>query len=238
MNVELDALEYAVLEQTYRFGLGLPEMAAFVVRLRNAKVTAHDLLDSLAAKGYLGQAPLYGNRRYYFLDDRAHQEFDLDKSDMGPLKEREKVYRYAMLRLCLESNPPRRPLTRSDFKYHFPQLFDARPRGRQNSRKQQPRFRSYYLAGSRLGLLRVDFGGNGRYDRILAAVYRQFRTHQSMPPYAELITRDAFELAIVTAFRTKARRLMVDLANGTTDTPITVHAVPEMREFIAPPEEP
>jgi hypothetical protein len=233
MDAELNPVERMILEQTYRFGMGLPQLGRLVSGPLVADCDIHDALDGLAAREYLGQATLYGTHRYYFLGERAAKEFELDKADIGPLKEREKTLRLAMVRVCLAATPPHRPLTRSDFEHHYPALFRARPRGSEQ-RSQEPRFRDYYLAGARLGLVRVDFGGRGRYDRILKKAYRQIVTHNAMPPYARLIADEAFELTIVTAFPTKAVRLRADAADGRIGVPINVHLVEELRELVAP----
>ena len=231
----LDTIEQALLEQTYRFGMGTPELGTLVPEIRNDSQTALDVLDALSAKNYLGQAPLYGKLHYYFLAQRAHHEFELEQCEIGPLKEREKTQRFAMLRLALESKPPYRPLTVTDFRDHFSELYYASPNGT-TQRKQEPRFRDYYLAGSRLGHLVVDSAGTGRYDRILKKACRQIGTHLAMPPYAQLIRSAAFETTIVTAFQSKATRLKADLTNLSTDAPIKIHVVTEIREFIAPPK--
>ena len=232
--MKLDRVEQAMLEQTYRFGLGIPELGSLVQGIGDL-TTGTDVLDALSAKGYLGQAPLFGRRRYYFLANRAQTDFDVNQNETGPLKETEKALRYAMLRVALESSPPHRPLTPTDFRDYFPELFDARPRGTKG-RRQQPRFRNYYLAGHRLGLLRVESLSGGRFDRILKKACGQIATHLNMPAYEQLIRNKTFEVTIAIAFPSKAMRLRADLADMTTDVPIAIRVVSELREFIAPPK--
>ena len=198
MNTELSPCEDGMLEQAFRFGFGLPELASVIPSCDPAR--ALDVLDSLAAKRYLGQACLYGNRQYYFLAERMLEEFDVAANEIGPLKEPEKLRRYAMLRFCLESAPPHRPLTTSDFEQFFPELFHAHP-------TQQPHCRDYYYTGTRLGCLRVDRGGSGHYERVLKNALSHLGKLSHWAPYSELIACGALELAIVTAFATKARRL-------------------------------
>ena len=61
--------------------------------------------------------------------------------------------------------------------------------------------------------------------------------HRNIPAYRELIDSGFFELAVVTTFESKAKRLREELAEQTSlaDIPLRVHAVPELIEFIAPP---
>ena len=85
-------------------------------------------LHQLCHAGFLGQAPLYHNRRYFFLDARGAAAVaeelpeGVTRQPYGPLSERAKIKNYAMLTFCCLGNHRPQRLSPADFTAHFPDL--------------------------------------------------------------------------------------------------------------------
>ena len=81
-----------------------------------------------------------------------------------------------------------------------------------------------------LGFLRVDMGGHGRWDRVLAKCREDARRHAAMPAVNQAIAADQFEIALVTSLPQKAERLCQALKqlSSLPAIPIRVTSIPEL----------
>ena len=99
---------------------------------------------------------------------------------------------------------------------------------------------NYYVDLARdqpkLGFLRVDTVGRGRWDRIVAKALDDVRKHRLETAFSRFIERDALEIRVVTALKQKANRISRALKNKPTSLgqSIEVSAVPELLNLIAP----
>lgn len=180
---------------------------------------ARDAMKQLAAAGCLREVTLYGNVTC-FVPAGHHRE--------KPLSETSKIRALAMLSVCASASHHRTRLTATEFEKYFPEL--RRPGLPMN----------YYVnfAGDqpRLGFLRVDTGGHGRWDRIVAKALDDVRKHQVEPAFGRFIQRDALEIRVVTALHQKRNRITRALTDKPTSLAqsIEISVVPELLNLIAP----
>lgn len=181
-------------------------------------------LQKLLRAGQLQRVPLFHNRNAYCPPRTRH-------SESGQLSESWKLRAYAMLLFCCQGTTSRERLTREELRKHFPTLYDpGRPM-------------NYYIDHSgdstRLGVLRVDVGGRGRWDRILGKAREDVLKHQGMAGVRDLITNGQFEVTVLTALPQKASRLCDTLASEfhPLDACIRVSSAQELLYLIAPPHD-
>ena len=132
--------------------------------------------------------------------------------------------RYAMLQFCCGS-PRRNKLTSDELRARFPVLV---------------RFGSchnYYIAESgsqpRLGFLRVDLCGPGRWDRIVSKTLGDIHWHSSVPLIRELLACGSFEVTVITAELAKAERIRERLlGKQLLGVPARVATFPELARLI------
>ena len=231
--IALDSLQAETLREAYRFRIAVAEEFEQLPVFSDAPYQAVEVLDALATEHeYLEPIPLYGDRVCYKLAARFSRDFACDFDSSRPLKERDKIKAYSMLRFCVsDSDTRRQALTAIDFDQHFPQ-FCTEPVA-----KNRPLYRNYYLSPPKLGVLRIDHGGEGHWKRILTAIQRDLQKHRSIPAYQKLIEDDGFELAVVTMFERKAKRISDELTDQLLlqRVPLRVLAVPELLNLISPP---
>jgi hypothetical protein len=232
---KLDPLESTTLEYAFRYRHAVAALFEQLPIFADAPRTAAEVLDALATEhGYLESTPLFGQKTCYKLTPRFSRDFDCDFDTSRPLKERDKTKSYAMLRFCLaDKEVKRQALTAFDFEQDFPQLCTG------SVAKNKPLFRNYYISASesRLGVLRVDSGGEGHWKRILTAAQREVQKHNNIPAYQELINSGQFELCVATMFESKAKRIRDELADQLLlhRVPLRVLAIPELLNLISPP---
>jgi hypothetical protein len=173
-------------------------------------------LARLKAQRRVAVSWLYAGRRYYVLREA-------DDSDR--LSETAKVRHFARLAFCCLSSTPRLGLTRTELVARVEGL--ALP--------SSPS--AYYVEADRIGFLRVDVGGPGRWDRILAKALEDAREHAQDPAWRPWIDAKLFEITILTALPQKAERLYRALAvlDQSPSATIRVTALPELLYLIAPP---
>jgi hypothetical protein len=100
---------------------------------------------------------------------------------------------------------------------------------------------NYYVDTShsqpRLGFVRVDAGGRGRWDRVLAKCRSDLEAHCTVSGFRKFIDRQAFEITLITALPQKARRLAESMSSlrDARVSMIKVVAMPELLNLIAPP---
>lgn len=251
MTRELDPTTYDVLDHVARYRIGVAEALvatppfadvspARMKRMLRALCEAPTPAPTSATEGpLLASAPLFGGRRYVYLtragraaigeaevETRAEAERG-GRRRAGALSEIAKVRAYGVLAFCCLSDRPRQRLTAEEFRRNFPE-------------HHRPGLPMGYYAdhqARRLGFVRVDAGGRGRWDRIAERVREDLRRHRERPAFRASIAAGAFELALVTATRRKAERLwpIFGEESRASGVPIHVHVAPELLELIAPP---
>ena len=192
-------------------------------------------LAQLCRLGHLGTTALFRNLPYYFL---AYADLNVSVPNAnlpngehrrGPLSEQAKVRNYAMLSFCCLSHHKRQRLTADDFQRHFPDMY--RPGTPLN----------YYIdteaSEPRLGFLRVDTGGHGRWDRILAKARADIDAHWMNSEVRPFIDRGLFEVTLITALPQKAMRMRrsLDESTDTRKRLLRICVCPDLINLIAPP---
>ncbi len=216
-------------------------------RMTVREAVAKDLNESLAAArrtlaqavhdGYVNVAPLYRNRRYFYLtqlgaNSAATLASGINPPKRGPLSETAKMRAYAMLAFCCMHDTARERLTAVEFQTHFPDLYRPGMSG------------NYYIDTAdkrpRIGLLRVDFGGRGRWDRIIGKVRHDIEGHFMDAGFRRLLGHELFEITIVTALPQKALRVRQTLAShrDAHRVPVRVVAMPDLLHLVMPPPTP
>lgn len=224
MNVALTRLrretEATLLELAERFQL-ITADAVMCLRseLFKDRADADGMLNQLVAAGTLREITLYGDVSCFVPPDRNRDKV---------ISETTKIRALAMLQVCASHSKSRRRLTANEFSRYFPEL--KRPGLPMN----------YYVDLSqeqpKLGFLRVDTGGHGRWDRIVAKALDDMRKHRLKSAFARFVKRDALEVRVVTALPQKAVRICRELNDKPTilTRSVQVSVVPELLSLIAP----
>lgn len=237
MTRELDPTTYDVLDHIARYRIGVPE--ALVTTPPFAEFSPGRMARTLRAlsesteEPLLASAPLFGDRRYFYLTRTGESaigepaEGRAERRRAGALSEIAKVRAYAVLAFCCLSERPRQRLTAEEFRRNFPE-------------HHRPGLPMGYYAdheARRLGFVRVDAGGRGRWDRIAEKVREDIERHREMPAFRDSIAAGSFELTLVTATQRKAERLrpLLEEAGHPSGVPLRVHVVPGLIDLIAPP---
>lgn len=167
-----------------------------------------------------GQAWLHHGLKYIY---RINPEQNLRTAltPHGPLTEPAKLRSYASLRFCLLSGRPRTRLTREELSRWIPGLD---PHGLPGT---------YYLdaqAAGRLGLIRLDAGRSGRWDRVIESVREDIGEHFVNAAFRSLLQAGRFEITIISVLPQKAQRLVSTLQQhrDTQRVPVHVVAIPEL----------
>ncbi len=238
MTSRLSDVDCDLLEHIRRYRLGLTRFCWAAVQRKHTGVSRRDVKECLRTlqkvHGYLDLLPLFGKQRYYCLTERMSSDDDVgtDRAGRRPLSEEEKLGAYAMLGFCFGAGAGRAKLTTGDLREYFPDLVGSLNRSTDPARLQR-----YYLAGERLGYLRIDKGGRGRWDRIASYVDRDIARHHNQPGFCRLIADGYFEVTVVTATTHKARRLSQLFTERPVHEGVAVHCfvLPELLHFLAPP---
>lgn len=239
MPEPLDPLTYDVLDHIARYRIGVPEalvttppFADFsprrVKRIMQALTTSEG-----DAAALLASAPLFGTERYFYLTRAGEAVIGEPEAGQGAhrragaLSEVAKVRAYGVLAFCCLSERLRQRLTPEEFRRSLPG----------HHRFGLPL--SYYAdrEARRLGFVRVDTGGGGRWDRIAQKVREDAERHRMIPAFRDAIAAGTFELAVVTATERKAERLRALFGEEPLPVglPVRVQAVPRLIDLIAPP---
>lgn len=191
------------------------------------------LLRNLCQAGELGQDTLYHHKRYFYRAGAEQPPTDTSRNPStpkaGPLSETAKIRNYALLAFCCLNGAHRIRLTRAELETQFPEI--ARPGLPLN----------YYVEtsrdSSRLGFVRIDTGGYGRWDRIAAKCSNDLDQHLSHPGVQHFVNRNAIEITLITALPQKADRLREWLIqrHGHAAEWIRIVVFPELLNLIAPP---
>ena len=89
-----------------------------------------------------------------------------------------------------------------------------------------------------MGFLRVDMGGRGRWDRILAKCEHDAKSIREDPRFTESLGTGRAELSLAVTLPHKAERLRQVLQDHPLPIPIRIIVIPELLYLIAPPPEP
>lgn len=238
MPTELDPLTYDVLDQIARYRMGVPEALVHTppfegFSLKRMKRTLSELTTAREdCEALLASAPLYGERRYFYLTRAGEAaigeppEGQGTRRRGGALSEVAKVRAYAMLAFCCLAERPRQRLTPEEFRRTFPDY--ARP--------GMPL--AYYAdhPAKRLGYCRVDAGGPGRWDRIVERIQADIERHRQMPLFRDSIAKGTFELTLILATERKAERLrpLIEDEAQASNVPIHLHVIPDLVHLITP----
>lgn len=226
-STEFDDWATLVLEHVARYRLTVP---AAVGRLPGLKSIAprHILraLRQLQQRSLLTSAPLHHGQSYWHLSAEGARRCGLEEDRAGPLSESAKIRAYAILYDCCLSDRPRHRLTRSELESHFPRLFE-------------PGLPSGYVfdpeGDGQLGLVRVDAGQLGRWDRIIESVREDVSRHWAHAGFRAVVRASRFELVLLTALPQKAERLTQALRThrDIQRIPIRITAIPALLPLIA-----
>lgn len=214
------------LQHVARYRLTTPEAARTVASLRlKTNANALAFLRRLVAGGWLGEAPLDRHGSYFYLTERGAREVyrdtELSLRHAGPLSETAKARAVALLAFCRLTGANRERLRPDELRRVVPG-FD--PAGSAST---------FYAERSetarKIGCARVDVGGVGRWDRILATLAADLRTFAADPALRPLIAGAGFEVTLVTATREKADRMRSTLLETATPSiPVHVVTVPRL----------
>ena len=219
----LSKLQHAVVEHVRRYRIGMTRYCHRALQPRFGNLTRRETKRALRelsdSAGMLQREQLLGPGHCY----------TLGKAD-GETKrfcERGIATALAMLSFCF-SDPRRRrqKLIPGEFQSHFPDLVI-----------DDWSSEHYYLAEDRLGYLRVDLGGNGRWDRVIHYCTRDILRHEARLELARLMRDGFMEFTVATATHQKARRLRQAMLRQPLHPHVTTQVVvaAELLHLIAPP---
>ncbi len=217
-------LETAVIDQVDRYGLTVVEALQSQPALTEVSPgQLKQLLKQLCRQGVLDQATLYRNRSYFYLAPVLPTE------GRKLLSESVKIRRYAMLAFCCLGMTLRTRLLPGECEERFPELYQAVG--------PLDFYRSDFEARRAVGVLRVDAGGRGRWDRVLEKCRRDILRLQLDRQVRAMIDDGLLEYTLVTALPQKVQRLQQAMGSWPEIPPgfVRLCAIPELVNLIAPP---
>jgi hypothetical protein len=173
----------------------------------------------------LASAPLVHGQSYWHLTAAAAVKLNLSEKQCGPLSETAKIRAYAILHFCCLGEKQRHRLSAAEISQHFPDFHrPGLPYG-------------YYLDPQglgRLGLIRVDAGHAGRWDRVIESVREDVSSHIRQESFRKLVNANRFEIALLTVMPQKAQRLAEALGShpDSRRIPIQVVAIPKLLPIV------
>lgn len=224
----------AIEQHVNRYALTVTEAIARLPVFEGSTVTAEEALCSLVAQKKLYGTLLYRGRRCYFRTIGRRPPGDVPSTrwidEPERLSEESKIRHFAMLSFCCLAATPRIRMTGPELARLLPQGDTVHSAGSYYFRPGPP-------AG--FGFLRVDMGGDGRWDRILAKCCDDARTHAYSPKWQGLIEAGQFEITLATSLPQKVERLVRALQglSSPPGVPIRIAAIPELMNLISPPPE-
>jgi hypothetical protein len=174
----------------------------------------------------LASAPFHHGETCWHLTAEGARRCGLKEDRTGPLSEPAKIRAYAILHDCCLSDRPRHRLTRSELERHFPTLYEP---GLPSSYVFDPEGKG------RLGLVRVDAGHQGRWDRIIESLREDVSRHWAHAGFRSVVRAGQFEIVLLTALPQKAERLSQALQahRDARRIPIRITAIPALLPLIA-----
>lgn len=216
-----------VVEHLARYRLGVMEsFRQLPVFTQQSPSTIRKVLRMLQHESLIASNWLHTGRRYWHLTERGAAQCHLPPGRSGSLGEQAKLRAYAVLRFCCLTDRPRQRLTNDELGEHFPEVH--RP-----GMPQGYYFDSY--GTGRMGLLRIDVGLRGRWDRVVQSVCEDLREHLRRAGFRRLILAGRFEFTIATVLPQKAERIRESVTRVSVAhrTSIQVIAIPELLPLIA-----
>jgi len=227
LNIESnDDRNEAVLQHIARYRLSTFAVMMRLPEFKDTKPRAlRELLRECCDFGELSSAALHAGIRYWFLTAKGAIRCGLDESRSGPLSETAKIRAYALLLFCCGSNQPHYRLTADELSSRFSALHRPGMPG------------TYYLEPAEsgcIGLMRIDAGHCGRWDRIAQSVRDDITLHRRLPGFRQLIQSCRFEITVLTVLPAKAERIasVVQSLPEVKHVPVHVVAQPELLPLI------
>lgn len=226
-------IELAILEHLQRFELINPcdAVLAGIKGMNSVEVAAHRLV-AMEKLGIVQRAAINTSSPCYILtpgEIASTEAATLESNEKArSLSMQSMLRRYAMLKFCLQRAPPRRKLTPEEFQSRFPEMY--------RSAHAHHYYTTFNDSQPRIGFLRVDLGGRGRWDRIVAKARGDMHRHLQLPIVQQLLAKQAFEVAVVTSTQEKARRIHEALQTKQAELPVPAYceAIPELGDVIRP----
>lgn len=222
--------EFAVLKFTEHYGLVVIEAAVRIPELQNqSHANVQRLIDRLVKLRLMTETSLYPGRRCYHLTTKGIEATGANvigrRMNDRPLSEESKIRRFAMLSFCCLGATPRMQLSPAILQATFPTLDVTSLTS------------GYYMQPTTqkvIGYLRVDMGGEGRWDRVLAKCAEDARRITNNQTWRERAAAGGFEITVATALPQKAERLSRALLESPPQLPIRIAVIPELLNLIAP----
>ena len=216
----------ALLEHLARYRLTVfPALQQLPVFSRCRPREIKTLLKYSRKQELIQSAPLDQRYRYWYLDSLGAESRGLPPTRTGPLSEPAKIRAWAMLRFCCLSSRPRHLFMADELARSFPMLARV---GQCHG--------YYFVPGSvgRIGLVRVDAGRRGCWDRVLQTVRQDIEQHTLRHGFRQLVRAARFEISVITTFPQKAKRIRDSLPTipGTENIPVHVVAMPELLPLV------
>ncbi len=156
------------------------------------------VLRGIEQRSLIGSSWLDATRRYWFLTPRGIEKLGLTAVRSGPLSPDARIRAAGTLFFCMLGSRRRHLLTLTELRQRFgTEATIGLPSG-------------YYLEPgdtNKFGLVRIDGGHSGRWDRIVESIREDIARQWRVRPLRPLIQSGAFEITIVTATPQKAQRL-------------------------------
>ena len=224
-EVKLIPAEHQVLEQIAMFGFTVEEaVASLPTSQGEGRRGVVQLLNRMRKRRLIRHENLYHGRECIRLGPRGEQAMRSRSIPMRfhsrPLSEESKVRALAMLSFCTLSDVHRVPLCAVSGKETWSHCYI------ENSPER------------RMGFLRVDMGGRGRWDRILAKCQHDSQSIREDPRFTESLGTGRAELSLAVTLPHKAERLRQVLQDHSLPLPLRIIVIPELLYLIAPPPEP
>jgi len=227
---KLGQSELSVLKLTSQFGLCISEATTGLREVGGLSAASRQrLLDRLVRWQLLTKCWLYPGRRCYVLtfagqqrvSEAGQRRLQVDR----PLSSETKLRRFAMLSFCYLGKTPRCPVTPCHEDETRLQADDA------------PLSGNYYVQNGEediYGFLRVDMGGTGRWDRIVAKCTNDARRIVAASTLKPYTASGLFEITLATATQQKAERLQRAFCENPAELPVRIAIIPELFHLQAP----
>jgi len=224
-------IEAAIVTQVARYGIATGS-ALCAAGIKGVKDTqqASDRLSALARRGDLIQHQLpTGDDGFTLSPIGSEKTKDLGFESPIEVHTPDALMRaYALMSVCCHQNEQKKLLTPAELAKHFPGL------------RQHNQQASYYLVRDadqvKLGFVRIDCAGRGRWDRIAHKACADMRKHLSVRSLHPLFARGQFEICVVTPLPSKAARIdeLLKAKQSLLHVPYRVIAIPHLINFIRP----
>jgi hypothetical protein len=211
--------ERQVLDHARRYTLTTPE--ALARRFFPERATAEAVIERLQDRGSLTPAyPLYADRVYFQLTDRACAEFYRRDETWRPLSRGALAKAYAILAFCCLGNDYRERLLKTECQRQFPGLY----------RHHFP-YPDYFLtqAGkdtAPLGFLSVD--RSREPERQVRRVHELVDRLAQIDGFVGLLQQEILSLTVITATAEKAAKLKAGFARRPLPVVPHIVVIPEL----------